>query len=355
VSVPGAADTGAPAPAAAQPAAGEAPPTSFKDIMAKIRSRATPETPRAAPAPAPVATKVEVPGDDLALKRVSRLEAENLELKDKAGKADAAEQDAKFAREIRKLYSEGKKMDALGLLAQADPTGEMEELLAAYLEKPTATAEAALAAKVDEALDTSKKALEASQRLQAEEAGRAKTAENQARLSFALSALDGAKNDDGSPRFELCARPENRGDIERRLFGYLDDAGVERGGHVQRLAIEQKVESKDVTPDLARRLIVEGFEAIEAELEAEGVEQQRVIDARFKRSAKFASGDGARQQAAAPQNPQVVGPPEVGSAQDRQREPQPRPMQRPPVRTDAPKPAWSLDAVMAKNRERARY
>lgn len=325
--------------------------------MAKIRSRATPETPRAAP-PAPAPTKVDLPGDDLALKRVSRLEAENLELKDKAGKADAAEQDAQFARQIRKLYSEGKKMDALGLLAQADPTGEMEALLATYLEQPTATAEAALAAKVDEALDTSKKALKASQKLQADEAGRAKTAENQARFSFALSALDGAKNDDGSLRFELCARPENRGDIERRLFGHVDNEGVERGGHVQRLAIEQKIESKDVTPDLARRLITEGFEAIEAELEAEGVEQQKVIDARFKRTAKFASGDGARQQqreAAPPQNPQLVGPPEVGSAPDRQREPQPRPLQRPPVRTDAPKPAWSLDAVMAKNRERARY
>lgn len=317
--------------------------------MAKIRSRATPETPRAVPTPAPVATKVEVPGDDLALKRVSRLEAENLELKDKAGKADAAEQDAQFARQIRKLYSEGKKMDALGLLAQADPTGEMEALLATYLEQPTATAEAALAAKVDEALDTSKKALEASQKLQADEAGRAKTAENQARFSFALSALDGAKNDDGSPRLELCARPENRGDIERRLFGHVDNEGVERGGHVQRLAIEQKIESKDVTPDLARRLITEGFEAIEAELEAEGVEQQKVIDARFKRTAR------GQPAAAAPQNPQLVGPPEVGSAPDRQREPQPRPLQRPPVRTDAPKPAWSLDAVMAKNRERARY
>ena len=339
------------------PAAADAPPTSFKDIMAKIRSRATPEAPRAA-APVPPA-KVDIPGDDLALKRVSRLEAENLELKERVGKLDpAAETDAAFARQIRKLYSEGKKMDALGLLAQADPTGEMESLLATYLEAPTATAEAALAAKVDEALDASKKALEASAKLQTADAERAAAAQKQGQLSFALSALDGAKNDDGSPRFELCARPENRADIEKRLFGHVGADGIERMGHVQRLAIEQKVASDDVTPDLARRLIVEGFEAIETELEAEGIEQQKLIDARFKRTAKFASGDGAREQqraAAEPQNPQRLAPPDSGPAQGQPREPQPRPMQRPPVRTDAPKPAWSLDAVMAKNRERARY
>ena len=329
--------------------AADAPPTSFKDIMAKIRSRATPETPRAAE-PAPPA-KVDIPGDDLALKRVSRLEAENLELKERVGKLDpAAETDAAFARQIRKLYSEGKKMDALGLLAQADPTGEMESLLATYLEAPTATAEAALAAKVDEALDASKKALEASAKLQTADAERAAAAQKQGQFSFALSALDGAKNDDGSPRFELCARPENRADIEKRLFGHVGADGIERMGHVQRLAIEQKVASDDVTPDLARRLIVEGFEAIEAELEAEGIEQLKLVEARFKKGAKEQP-----RAAAEPQNPQRLAPPDSGPAQGQPREPQPRPMQRPPVRTDAPKPAWSLDAVMAKNRERARY
>lgn len=352
-----AADTvpgGAPAPAAA-------PPNTFGDIMAKIRAKAVKEPPRepttVSPAPVPqVPAKVEIPGDDVALKRVTRLEAENLAQKTRITELEGAEKDAKLLRDVKKLYSDGKKMDAIAMLAGADPTGEMEELLSAYLASDdgtpaAATAEAALAAKVDEALDAGKKAQEAVDKLKADDAARARATEDRARLSFALAALDGAKNDDGSPRFELCGRPENRGDLEKLLFGFVDDKGVEQMGHVQRMAVKQQVKNEDVTPDLARKLILDAYADIEAELEAEGVEQQKLIDARYRKTPAAAPAP----RAAEPQTPQRVSPPEQGAAPGRQGEPQARPMQRPPVRTDAPKPAHSLDAVMAKNRERARY
>ncbi len=265
----------------------DAPPTSFKDIMAKIRSRATPETPRAA-APAPPA-KVDIPGDDLALKRVSRLEAENLELKERVGKLDpAAETDAAFARQIRKLYSEGKKMDALGLLAQADPTGEMESLLATYLEAPTATAEAALAAKVDEALDASKKALEASAKLQTADAERAAAAQKQGQLSFALSALDGAHEERRriAPVRALHAPGEpgrHRETAVRTCRSRRDRAHGARSAARHRA--EGRIRRRHPRPRPApHRRRFRGRRGGAGS--PEGIEQLKLVEARFKKGAK---------------------------------------------------------------------
>lgn len=353
MSAPAAEPTGA--PATGQPAAAAPPPKTFGDVLAKLRGRAQYDTPREPPAAPAAATKVEIPGDDVSLKRITRLEADNLAAKERIAQLEGAEKDAALLRDVRKLYGEGKKMEAIGMLAGADPSGELEELLASYLEADkgtpaAATAEAALAAKVDEALQTGKKAQEAIEALRKEDAAKADKEDRSNRLGFALQALDGAKNDDGTPQFELCSRQENRGDLEKLLFGYADDKGVEQMGHVQRLAVKQGVKSEDVTPELARKLILAAYADIEAELEAEGLEQQKAIDARYKKAPRAGAGDGRQ-----PQNPQRVTPPVAGSVQEPQREPQPRPMQKPPVRVAETKPVHSLDAVMAKNRERARY
>lgn len=141
--------TGSGAAAATHAAAAEKTRAAF--AAAQPAAPATPAAPAVAPAPG-----IQTEGANLA--DLTRLSADKRRLEGEIAARDArikelepSATDAKLLTEVRDLYKAGKRMEAIGKLAGADPTGEMEALLADYL-KPDAPAEVGdkLAAKVEE-------------------------------------------------------------------------------------------------------------------------------------------------------------------------------------------------------------
>src|SRR4029077_7831885 len=101
----------------------------------------------------------------------------------------------------------------------------------------------------------------------ADEAKRAEaaSAEQEAQAaSFATRALDSATNEDGSPVYELCAKPENRTEAVKLAIE-----------HATQLAIARGIESETLTPDTVTALLNEAYADVEAELEAEGIERAK--------------------------------------------------------------------------------
>lgn len=136
---------------------GNAAPTGVDAVIAAAAKKARDDAKGSAPAPAPaVAAPVAAPtpgikteGANLAdLTRLSsELRAANARVKE----LEPAAADAKLLKEVRDLYTSGKKIAAIGKLAGADPTAEMEALLADYLGNPNDTAvQDKLAAKIDQ-------------------------------------------------------------------------------------------------------------------------------------------------------------------------------------------------------------
>jgi hypothetical protein len=344
VSVAGSA-AGAPATVTASTTA---PPAaaSLDAVLAKVNARADygAEAPRAEPAKPKV---VEIKGDAATLSRVSKLERENLDYKAKIATLETGAKDVETLVQVRKLYSEGKKVDAIALLAGADPTAEMEALLIAHLDRPhDPETEGALAAKVEDLakrIDADEKA-----RKIADDAAAARH-EAQAMdntLAFATHALDTATNEDGSPKFELCARADNKADAAKLA---IEHAGT--------LAVARGIDPAALTPDVARKLLQDAYADVELELEAEGVEREKELAARFRRTPKTVPARAAPDATVQP-TAQQVGPPNSGEdkgRQDGQQTSRPQPLSKPRLATETPKPAHTIEAVLAKNRERARY
>lgn len=147
-------------PAASTPVTPAAPPVvlgvpSFSHAAAAEKARAAlkPATPAsAAPPPAPAtppAPGIKTEGANLG--DLTRLSSEKRALEQRVKELEPAAADAKLLGEVRELYKSGKKLDAIAKLAGADPTQEMESLLADYL-KPDASpdAESKLVSKVNE-------------------------------------------------------------------------------------------------------------------------------------------------------------------------------------------------------------
>ena len=341
----------------AAPAAPAAPRfTDLQTLTAKLQAKADYGTsgPRAgAPAPAtpaapvqptatpPPARTAEIAGDPETQKRVSKLEADNLALKGQISTLEASKKDADTLAQVRKLYGEGKKMDAIAMLAGADPTQEMEALLAAYLEHPSADNESALAQRADELQKKIDAESAARKELEGKIAAREQQEQQQGLRAFALHALDGAVSDSGAPLHEICSRPENRADAAQKVIEKLP-----------KLAIDKGLDPEHVTPDAARALLVEAYALVEADFEAEG-KRLEAEAARFRRkSAETAQPPRViREQ----QTPQSTGSPGDGADRNPPAAPQTRPLSKPPVFTERQQPASTLDAVLAKNRERARY
>jgi hypothetical protein len=154
------------------------PPPSYAAAADKARAAIKAEgAPVPAPAAAPATPAAPAPGiETKGLADITRLSAENRALQTKVRELEPAAKDAALLKEVRDLYASGKKVAAIGKLAGADPTAEMEGLLADYLKDPNDPAtQDKLAAKVDEVakrIDASAQATQA----QAQAAEHAKAA-----------------------------------------------------------------------------------------------------------------------------------------------------------------------------------
>jgi hypothetical protein len=332
--------------ATAVPAPGEttatAPAVGLEAVLEKTRAKAVFELDAPA-APKPVTAAIKA--DDAVVKRVTTLEQQARADKAKIAELEATAKQSEALAKVKTLWKEGKRRDAIALLAEADPTQEMEALLTEHLEHQTEETEEALATRVAE-VDKRLGEAEARQKSQeAKDAARAAQEAEASTLAFATHALDAAVNDDGTPRFELCARPVNR-----------DGAAKLAIEHAVSLALKRGLDPENLTPDAARALLQDAYSDVEAELEAEGVAEQKRIEERYRRAPKAAPAVPAARQAQP--SPVSVSPPTSGGDQGQQTREQtsrPQPLPKPGAKTEKPTPTHSLEAVLAKNRERARY
>jgi hypothetical protein len=321
-----------------------APAIGLEAVLEKTRAKAVFDLDAPAAAPKPAVT-AEIKADDAVVKRVTTLEQQARADKAKIAELEATAKQSEALAKVKALWKEGKRRDAIGLLAEADPTQEMEALLTEHLEHQTDETESALATRVAE-VDKRLGEAEARQKDQeAKDAARAAQEAEASTLAFATHALDAAVNDDGTPKFELCARPVNRDGAAKLAISHAVDLAIKRG-----------LDPENLTPDAARALLQDAYADVETELEAEGVVEQKRIEERFRRTPKATPTVPAARQAQP--SPVSISPPNSGGDQGQQTREQtsrPQPLPKPGAKTEKPTPTHSLEAVLAKNRERARY
>lgn len=330
------------APEAAAPVV--APKDPLQAVLERNRAKADYSNVTGEPRAAAPPKTAEIKADDAVVRRVSKLESQALADKATIAALQTTAKQAETLLRIQELYKAGKRSEALGLLSEADPSEEMEKLLEEHLSKQTDETEGALAQRVD-SLQKQVEA-DAKARKDAEEARAAadtKRVEDEAQANttaFALNALDVALNDDGTPKFELCARPANREGAAKLAIE-----------HAVALAVKKGMDVESLTPDATRALLQDAYADVEAEIEAEGIAEQKRIDERYKRAPKQVS----RAQQPTPQrmDPPVTGADRV--QQTGQQTSRPQPIPKPGLAIEKPRPAYTLEAVLARNRERARY
>jgi hypothetical protein len=167
--------------------------------------------------------------------------------------------------EAKKLYGEGKKLEAIALLSGADATAEMEALLEKYLEADDGTPPKDDVQKRLDAIDEKLKAEEKAKADAAEQAKKdaeqAKTAAfEQARkngVTYASSVA--AKHAD---KFELSSRPKHR-----------DEAAQAALDGVVFLASEREIDLEKLSTEDTEKLFVEAYTAVEADLEEKAKEE----------------------------------------------------------------------------------
>jgi hypothetical protein len=211
---------------------------------AALKAESTPATapPPAAPAAAP-APGIKTEGADL--KDLTRISAENRALQAKVRELEPAAKDAALLKEVRDLYSSGKKIAAIGKLAGADPTAEMEGLLADYLKDPNdPTVQDKLAAKVDEVakrIDDGEKARQTS--AEAAEHARAASGVVDSQLTARLDKL---------PHTAKAERQE--------AIGKVISA-------VTRLREEKQLSIEASTPEVMQGILADAIDEVEIEYE----------------------------------------------------------------------------------------
>lgn len=240
----------------ARTAAAAAPPpiAARPDPLSTPAAPAAPADAAAAATPA-AAKKPEIDADAAALKTWARLQKENRELKAKLGAIEPDTAAAKTLADARKLYTEGKKMDAIALLAGAkDPSSEMEGLLAEYI-----------AGGKDGAGDLT--VADLAKQIAAKDAAEAKRREDEQKANdekAAAAAADQARRDatayvgsvigELGAKYELSAKPENRARAAEEAFKGILVLREARG-----------IDPKDMTPEKTRELIEEALVEIEVE------------------------------------------------------------------------------------------
>jgi hypothetical protein len=246
---------------------------------AALKAESAPAAAPSAAAPAaPPAPGIKTEGADL--KDLTRISAENRALQAKVRELEPAAKDAALLKEVRDLYSSGKKIAAIGKLAGADPTAEMEGLLADYLKDPNDPAvQDKLAAKVDEVakrIDDGEKARQTS--AEAAEHARAASGVVDSQLTARLDKL---------PHTAKAERQE--------AIGKVISA-------VTRLREEKQLSIEASTPEVMQGILADAIDEVEIEYEI-----------RHARAAR-ANPDNAARPPAQPVAPAAVAPVPVPAA-----------------------------------------
>lgn len=212
--------------------------------------------------PPPAVASGEVKGDEKALAEVARLSQQNRELTAKLKVHEDAHADYEELKSVRELY----KTDpgaALGRLAKADPTGELERLTRIYFAAPEGSAKQAdagddLATKVESLTQR----IEANEKRRLAEEAEAKAAKDKADQEVAAKAvqesahsyiggiLDGIA--DSHPRSVAA-----RADAIRMVASVAQGLGRARG-----------LPENESRPEVLEALLKDAFRIVEQELAA---------------------------------------------------------------------------------------
>lgn len=209
-------------PTEQSPAPAQVPsqPVALEDRLAQAKARAASldHPPDASTNPKVPVKPQPSPEETETFRRLTALTKANRELADKV-KAydeklkshDELSRDAALFREVTALYKAGKKVEAVAKLAgNENATAEMTLLLADYLGQPDQDPNKPSQAQPNPLEERVK---ELAKRMDDEQAAKVQAKEqevlNHAR-DTAGQFLDEAKDAQGRPQFELCARPDNR-------------------------------------------------------------------------------------------------------------------------------------------------
>lgn len=292
-----------------------------------IKKPAAPAPAAAAPPPA-AAPRLDVE----TVKRIGQLERENRELKAKAKEAPspaAPSPELQALTEAKALWGEGKIQEALEKLAGGAVDAQVEALIASYIANPNATTESALEKKVTEQ-EQKLAAIEKDRTERDAEAAKARAAAQQRdAVAFAAHVLDEQKDGD-APKFELCAKAENRQEAAAAALELVPD-----------LAAAEGIEADALTPEKATALLARAYELVEAEYEE--------IGKRYSKAAKPAGQI----------TPQRVSPPGNRADEGTQQTPQMRPtidstVARPGITTQPPKRYLTVQEAIERAKEKGR-
>jgi hypothetical protein len=236
------------------PAADPGRPVGDPFQRAKARALETvtadPKAPAAA-APPPAAAKAEINVDPEALKQITALSKQKRELEKKLKELEPAAAGAGDLAKAKKLYAEGKKLEAITLLSGAsDPTAEMEALIASYLADGKEITAADLAKQIAE---DKRLAAEEKKRLDDEAAKKSASDQEAATEREAMGFLDNVLGQ-ATERYPLCADAKHRAEASKAAFAVMNTIREVR-----------KIDPAALTPEAARALVEEAFEEVEVE------------------------------------------------------------------------------------------
>lgn len=204
----------------------------------------------------PAVTPAKIEMDAATLKQLTKLAKADRENR---AKLTALESDSKEVADLktaRKLFADGKHLEALAMISGKDALEQFEAIQTAYLNAPIGEEKDALAEKVD----TLAAKIAADDKAKADAATAALTEAEKQRDTgirvFANSVLDDAKGTNGAPLFEICSQPKNRVEAATAALAV-----------VKVLAIA-KYPDGNVSVEQARELYREAYAEVEAEYEA---------------------------------------------------------------------------------------
>ena len=228
-------------------------PDGAKAAIAAAQAKAIAKfAPAPEPAPAEPAAPAKIEMDPAALKQITKQAAALRRAEQRVSELEAGAKDIGPLAEAKKLYSEGKRMEAIALLSGRDATEEMTALMDAYLDTTPAAPVDPAAAKLAE-LEAWKndqvKAQEDAKKADEEQKAKQRDAAIQ---GFAWSVLDAEKEADGSAKFPLSAAKKNRG-----------EAAVAALRLVSQVYAPKEHPDGNVTPEQARALFAKAFVEVE--------------------------------------------------------------------------------------------
>lgn len=220
---------------------------SFSPAEAKARAVALLKGSEAPVAPVAAEPKaVSVQADPKELDALAKMSKESRESKERY---TALESETKTLREAAKLYKEGKKMEAIGLLSGQDSTVAMDELLDSYLQvEQKETAPVALSPEQKEIAEL-KKRLDDKEKA---EASAAETARNENARQHTIKLIDPAK-------FPVSAKAQNQKEAAESAIKVA-----------LRMASEESLDVDAMTGEQADALLVRAMAEVESDFAALG-------------------------------------------------------------------------------------